>query len=648
MRPGSHPSPGQLASDQHILEPTSESGPLLQDITLIDVGQCEVDGDDDDGIVRELSSLSYRNLLPRISSSVFLGPLLTPISSGLRPNRRSRSQSNPLSSTFAKALLPQASFLLAWFILNLVLVHRSWFISSLTQADHFPQPTQPEWLECVASSWSKDDGCGLNGEKCREQIRNLTLPFRCPSRCGTGTGLLNPRVVGARILNYQPLVVGGGGDRKAYRPDSFICQSAVHAGIISSRWGGCGVLRMWDETSHFEPIMANGINSIGFPVPFPASFSFLEDVQQLGCHDLWIPIILVNVSFSSLFALFLSPSPQTFFWILCVVGYVTVVVASEPGALPPSLSIAARDFLPFLFVCYWLWKVAWSKVIPSISASERIWVYILPWWLGLILNLTFGWVPIDRLTPHDIQQRPGGILALSILIILTATLTSYQVWCLNKANRLTILLVPYAMLVIVLVTLSLIPEHSVRLHHYITGIILSPLTSVATKSSGILQAFFLGIIQNGLGRWSFGSIIESSKEVIGDAYNSQDKMPEFDPMNSGLVNGLKDLNISWKSLNASMDPTDRISIGLMINDILRFIIASTDTSIIIHNLLRNVSVPNTTDSTMSIPNRTHGEVDRFFFRLALFHSKRSSHHHQRFDRLSEFTGPITFFVNNQT
>ncbi|WAQ84890.1 hypothetical protein PtA15_5A463 [Puccinia triticina] len=527
----------------------------------------------------------------------------------------------------------QAVFLGIWLLVNLALIRQSWSLSNISEPSHFPQPTKPEWLHCVESYWLKDDGCGLNGKDC-SSYRNVTMAFRCPSHCGTSTGLLNPRVVGGEVANYQPLVVGGGGQGKRYRPDSFICQSAVHAGIVSARWGGCGVLKMLDETHGFSGSEANGIRSIGFPAPFPMSFTFLDNVHTSGCNDLWLTIILLNVACSAIFVLLLGPSPQMFFWVLSIVGYWIVPVASEPSSLPPSWSKATGNFLPFLFVCYWLWNVCWRDTLETISSLDRVWVYLGPWWFGVLMNLTAGWVPLDRLTPHDLQQRPGAFLALSILMTITAILVYHQACCLRKEKRFEKLAVPYAFLAIVLILLCFVPEHSLRIHHYLIGIFLSPLASAKTKISGVLQGFLLGMVQNGVARWSFASILEQTSEVIGDGYLSGDSMPEFDLEQSGLINGLKDLKVSWKSEG----PDDRASlVGVMVNDVLRFIVPKINQSLIIHNFLNNLT------SISTSPSPLQAAFNQVFFRLAFFDNKMNAEH-----RISEYTGPVTFFVNNQT
>ncbi|POW00402.1 hypothetical protein PSHT_13062, partial [Puccinia striiformis] len=480
------------------------------------------------------------------------------------------------------------------------LIHQILFLSMVSyqfRSDSTVLPREPEWLRCVAHFGSRMTDVVLTVE-----IVHRICSFQI-------TGLRNPRVVGGQIANYQPLVVGGAGEGRRYRADSFVCQSAVHAGVISTRWGGCGVLKMLNRADDFTGSEANGIRSIDFPAPFPTSFVFLEDVYSSGCNDLRLVTIFFNVLSSVIFTIALGPSPKMFFWVLSFVGYWTVVVASEPRSLPPSWSESIGDFFPFLFVCYWLWNVSWTNTLQHIS-GHWAWVYLGPWWFGVTMNLTAGWVPLDRLTPHDIQQRPGALLALLILMSITLVLVCYQAWCLKQEKRFQKLRLPYILLGFVLVVLMFVPEHSVRIHHYLIGIFLSPLASARTNLSGVLQGFLLGMIQNGIARWSFASILERTSEVLGDGYSSEDVMPSFDLGNSGLINDFKDLKVSWKVEAEGNSPDPTLMVGVM-------------------------CCP-----TLSVPQLST-TINQFFFRLAFFKNVDDQ-------RTSEYTGPITFFVNNQT
>lgn len=104
---------------------------------------------------------------------------------------------------------------------------------------------RPANIWCGASFWNDGNGCGLNGNNCRP-FSSAHMAFRCPADC-LSTHLLETHWVGNQSLRYQGLVVGGPKPDDAnaipiYRGDSFICQAAIHAGVITDANGGCGVV----------------------------------------------------------------------------------------------------------------------------------------------------------------------------------------------------------------------------------------------------------------------------------------------------------------------------------------------------------------------------------------------------------------------
>ena len=104
---------------------------------------------------------------------------------------------------------------------------------------------KPANIWCGANFWNENNGCGLNGNNCRP-FSSAYMAFRCPAEC-LSTHLLETRYVGNQSLRYEGLVVGGpqaddDNSVPVYRGDSFICQAAIHAGVITNANGGCGVV----------------------------------------------------------------------------------------------------------------------------------------------------------------------------------------------------------------------------------------------------------------------------------------------------------------------------------------------------------------------------------------------------------------------
>jgi len=104
-------------------------------------------------------------------------------------------------------------------------------LAFLVRAQWFTIPAE-SFVGCTSTYWGKDDVCGLDGGLCGP-FDNGTFDFRCPAQCSSVI-LLNPRAVGSEMVDFVPLVVGGGNSGNAsfsgsYRGDSFLCAAAIHA-----------------------------------------------------------------------------------------------------------------------------------------------------------------------------------------------------------------------------------------------------------------------------------------------------------------------------------------------------------------------------------------------------------------------------------
>ncbi|KAJ4415745.1 hypothetical protein N0V82_007175 [Gnomoniopsis sp. IMI 355080] len=140
-----------------------------------------------------------------------------------------------------------------------------------------------EWLpvkklSCTDSFWVPDE-CGMNGEKC-ESLANQFTAFQCPANCvrdGVVTG--KPHLAGDREIIGQPLVIGG----PIYRGDSYICPTAVHAGVVDDATGGCGVVKFMGMTNSFPGYAMGDVESIEVETYFPLTFRFTVESDDLDC-----------------------------------------------------------------------------------------------------------------------------------------------------------------------------------------------------------------------------------------------------------------------------------------------------------------------------------------------------------------------------
>lgn len=350
------------------------------------------------------------------------------------------------------------------------------------------------------------------------------MAFRCPANCKR-VQLLNPHAVGDQVLNYRPLVVGGPTDEQHpvessyYRGDSFVCSAAIHAGFINDASGGCGALSLLGEKSDYPSVKRNRITSIAFDSYFPKSFSFLSGTAT-QCRDLRWPLLGVSLTFTILLSLFTS-SPAVFFPSIFLGIFFHVALASDPPNLTDYysiISIAIGRFLPASFCMFAIYKFFVRRTLDGLEAQiEKTILWLGGCWVGALNNYTFDKIPIERLTPHDIQNQPGAIPALIIIVLILFVIAIGQAWCLRVEGRLPRYLALYGIYILVILSLVAIPKMNVRIHHYILGLLLVAGTSMQTRPSLLFQGILIGLFINGIARWGFDSILQTPAELRGDA-----------------------------------------------------------------------------------------------------------------------------------
>ncbi|KAF2198807.1 hypothetical protein GQ43DRAFT_482987 [Delitschia confertaspora ATCC 74209] len=459
-------------------------------------------------------------------------------------------------------------FYLCWFLSFALVLHKSAFSSDI------PGYGSPVRIRCEDRFWSDGNGCGLNGDLCRP-FENSTMAFRCPANCKR-VQLLNPHAVGDQVVNYRPLVVGGPTDEEEtlentiYRSDSFICGAAIHAGFINDRAGGCGVVSLVGEKTGFSSVNKNHINSISFDSYFPKAFSFLSGTQS-KCRDLRWPLLAVSLTFTILLSLF-TTSPAVFFPSVFFGIFFHVALASDPPNLTDYyaiVSIALGRFLPAAFCMFAVYKFCVRRQLLGLHAQiEKTVLWLGGCWVGALNNYTFDKIPIERLTPHDIQNQPGAIPALIIIVILLFCIALGQAWALRVEGRLPRYLAIYAIFGAVILSLVAVPKMNVRIHHYILGLLLVPGTAMQNRPSLLFQGILVGLFINGIARWGFDSILQTPAELRGDAPLGT-LLPAIAPpiihMNFNL-SLMPNITFEWDSPL----PKDYDGISILVNDVERF------------------------------------------------------------------------------
>ncbi|CDW97077.1 hypothetical protein [Sporisorium scitamineum] len=285
---------------------------------------------------------------------------------------------------------------LGWILGFAYLAKSLWYESAVVGFDGVSRT--PAFLSCTSTYWLRNAECGLDGQGCEPfytAVGQVGQAFRCPANCIDVT-LLNPRAVGNQSVNYEPLVVGGGDTNGTYRADSFVCADAIHAGVIRNSKGGCGSVRLIGAYAGFEASKANGINSIGFDSAFPMGYRFESTQGEWDCTDRRWQGYVVNAIMSAVVGFVLRPKRIVWFWTLACVGYWHINLVSYPRDYPPPIGSAMGTFLPFLFTCYAIWRLAFRVMWKTGWLAKYVSLYIVG---GVLIGLAAA-VPTETLRLH--------------------------------------------------------------------------------------------------------------------------------------------------------------------------------------------------------------------------------------------------------
>jgi len=429
----------------------------------------------------------------------------------------------------------------------------------------------PQPIGCGVTYWGRGNTCGLDGADCRP-FNGSGFPFRCPGNCRS-YHVLNPRAVGNQTAIYQPLVIGGpaedGNGDAIYRGDSYICGAGIHAGVVSNQEGGCGVVKLIGKHEGFVSSRRNGIESLGFDSYFPLSFTFENNVE-CEARDMRWSLLAISVVFTSVLSLF-TASPPLFFFTVFTGIFWHVGMASDPPrhwSIPDLISNLVGKFLPAMF-CAWVMfdKMGVRRTLNGLTAQiEKTVLWLGGCWVGALDNYTFEWIPIQRLNSHDLRQQPGarGALAAIILVLLVIAMT--QVYFFRQEGRLTTYLKLYALFVGSILISLVLPDLNLRIHHYILALLLLPGTSMQTRPSLLYQGLLVGLFINGIARWGFDPVLQTSVALQGDAQLDSLLPSVLDPQINTNATDFWSINLQWEQPPG--EGHDGVSV--LVNDVERF------------------------------------------------------------------------------
>jgi hypothetical protein len=342
-------------------------------------------------------------------------------------------------------------------------------------------------------------------------------------------------------------------------------------------------------------VQRNGISSVGFNSSFPLSFTFNQDSTATAsadkCKDPRWNLLILSTILTTLISLFTTIALPFFFPIFTII-YFQIAMASDPPPYTdyPSLaSTAIGNFLPAAFISALLYKSILLKTLRNLNAPfEKTLLWLGGCWVGALSNITLDMIPIQRLTPHDINQQPGAITALVFIVLVLASIALYQAWCFRNEGRLLRYLGLYATLGIGLLILLAIPGLNLRIHHYILALLLLPGTSLQTRPSLLFQGLLVGLFINGIARWGFAPILQTAAALRGDARLGR-SIPSILPP---IINDTN-ITFSWDGLARGYE-----GVSVLVNDVERF---------------RGFWKNNDSSFTWTRRDREHAEFFRFGF-----------------------------------
>jgi hypothetical protein len=515
-------------------------------------------GRDGPGIEDESLSTHRHGVRKRGLRSLLLGPEPPRIHS-IRPALPAlqRSPINFLASRNISIKMLVAAVLLFWFIFFTLSLG-----SQLPLKDN--EGKHVVNLDCVDTFWRRNNDCGIDGVDCHP-FSNRAFAFRCPAKCAD-VRVLNPHHVGPIEVNYRSLVIGS----ETYRGDSFICASAIHAGVISNSRGGCGRINLIGMHESFASTKQHDIESIAFDSYFPLAYSVTSD-DSFGCSpDPRSGLLFLSLICTAILAIF-STSPSIFLPIFVVIFAHVSFVSDPPSAslrnttvLPDHISMFAKRLLPGFFVAIFIYRNIVKQTLSGLTAQfEKAFFWLGGFWFGALSNYTFDWIPISRLTAHDLEQQPGAKLALSIIIIILVIIIIGQAYSFWLEGRLLRYLGLYGAFISAILVCLAVPGVNLRIHHYILALLLLPGTSLQTRRSLLYQGILLGLFVNGVARWDFDSVLQTSEALRGDAMLNSEVPTSLWPTIENGADGLV-VTFTWLSPPKLMD-----GISVLVNDVER-------------------------------------------------------------------------------
>jgi hypothetical protein len=224
------------------------------------------------------------------------------------------------------------------------------------------------------------------------------------------------------------------------RADSWVCPAAIQSGLISRHLGGCVAVRPTSTElefaqSNFVGLDANGVKSVSFEPSFPGAFELFSNGTG-GCLDLHPIITGVNAACLLLVTLFLAPAPAVFFALILILGYLQIVLVSNPPNQPPYWDRVLGGLPAVLMAGYFFWRISFKR---TLEAFQHLPVEVALWqgmgfWIGIESSTIFSKLPIQRLGYGALSA--AGVITIIVIVIIVAIIVLVQAWQARKYGLL--------------------------------------------------------------------------------------------------------------------------------------------------------------------------------------------------------------------
>ena len=222
--------------------------------------------------------------------------------------------------------------------------------------------------------------------------------------------------------------------------------------------------------------------------------------------------------------------------------------------------MAFERYLPTAFAAWLLYSYCIRHALLGLEAHlEKTILWLGGCWIGALNNYTFDKIPISRLTGHDLSQQPGAITALIVMLLVILAAGIGQAWCFRVERRLLRYLGFYLVLGIIVLCLAAVPGLQLRLHHYIIALLL-PGTSLQTRPSLLYQGILVGLFIDGVARWGYASILQTSDALREDGQLGSLLLEILAPMITSQI-----ATFLMPTLAAGFD-----GISVLVNDVERY------------------------------------------------------------------------------